>query len=186
MALPTSGKISLGDVNVELGRTRESPLSLGNSLVRSLSGLPNGKIGLNDLKGKSLEIPPNSVPIQLTGVYWYEYQQQYIGFSSLSTPVKGSVSPLNYRGVKITGIQAFKPDSGGSIQVAIYFETPSSSPMTFIKGIVIGGLTFTGLTRFDGTSKVLIGGLSKVITAEQFEALRTAIVNKTTTVYFLE
>lgn len=51
MALPSSGSITLGMVAAELGIGL--PLSLGDSRVRTLAGVPSGPISLGQLRGKS-------------------------------------------------------------------------------------------------------------------------------------
>lgn len=51
MTLPTSGPISIGMVAAELGIGL--PLSLGDSRVRALAGIPSGPISLGDLRGKT-------------------------------------------------------------------------------------------------------------------------------------
>jgi hypothetical protein len=51
MTLPTSGPISIGMVAAELGIAL--PLSLGDSRVRALAGVPSGPISLGQLRGKS-------------------------------------------------------------------------------------------------------------------------------------
>lgn len=51
MALPTTGKISLGDVRTELGTT--GAISLGSTDVRNLAEKTSGTIKMSDLRGKS-------------------------------------------------------------------------------------------------------------------------------------
>lgn len=51
MTLPTSGPISIGMVAAELGISL--PISLGDSRVRALAGVPTGPISLGQLRGKS-------------------------------------------------------------------------------------------------------------------------------------
>lgn len=53
MALPASGAISLYDVNVELGRSGTTMVSLDDANVRSLIGISSGAIDLNSAHGKS-------------------------------------------------------------------------------------------------------------------------------------
>ena len=53
MALPSTGPISLSQVNTELGRAAGATISLGDAGVRGLAGVVNGAIGLGTLRGKS-------------------------------------------------------------------------------------------------------------------------------------
>lgn len=53
MALPTSGTISLQDVNVELGNSSTALISLNDTDVRTLAGIPSGQISMDDLYGSS-------------------------------------------------------------------------------------------------------------------------------------
>jgi hypothetical protein len=53
MTLPVSGAISLNNVNVELGRSGTQIISLGETAVRNLAGVPSGAISMNNLYGKS-------------------------------------------------------------------------------------------------------------------------------------
>ena len=59
MTLPT-GTITMNQVNVELGKTGTNQISLNDSDVRSLAGKSSGQISLDDLRGKSAEIPVTS------------------------------------------------------------------------------------------------------------------------------
>ena len=53
MALPSSGAISLNDVNVELGLSGTAQISLNDSVVRALFGVGSGAISMSDGYGKS-------------------------------------------------------------------------------------------------------------------------------------
>jgi len=53
MALPSTGTISLNQVNVELGRPGNQQISLGESAVRALSGRSSGYSDMASLRGKS-------------------------------------------------------------------------------------------------------------------------------------
>jgi hypothetical protein len=55
MALPSTGPISLSQVNTELGRAAGTTISLGDAEVRGLAGVANGAIGLGTLRGKSAQ-----------------------------------------------------------------------------------------------------------------------------------
>ncbi len=52
MTLPT-GTISMSQVNTELGRSATATISLGESAVRTLAGVPSGAISMDNLRGKS-------------------------------------------------------------------------------------------------------------------------------------
>lgn len=53
MALPSSGPISLSDVNVELGLSATAQISLNDSAVRALFGIGSGAIDMNTGYGKA-------------------------------------------------------------------------------------------------------------------------------------
>ena len=52
MTTPT-GTISMSDVNVELGKSSTATISLNDTDVRILAGIPSGTISMNDLRGKT-------------------------------------------------------------------------------------------------------------------------------------
>lgn len=53
MALPSTGPISLANVNVELGLSSTTTISLNQTDVRTLAGVASGTISMSDLRGKS-------------------------------------------------------------------------------------------------------------------------------------
>ena len=53
MTLPSTGAISLGQVNTELGLSATAAISLNQSNVRGLAGVASGAIGMSSLRGKS-------------------------------------------------------------------------------------------------------------------------------------
>jgi hypothetical protein len=52
MTLPV-GTISLGDVNVELGRSATAEISMNDAALRALAGVASGAIGMSSLQGKA-------------------------------------------------------------------------------------------------------------------------------------
>jgi hypothetical protein len=53
MSLPTTGPISLSQVNVELGRSATAAISMNESAVRTLFGRASGAISMQDGRGKA-------------------------------------------------------------------------------------------------------------------------------------
>lgn len=53
MTLPSSGAISMNDVNVELNRSGTTTISLNDADVRALAGVASGQISMSNLYGKS-------------------------------------------------------------------------------------------------------------------------------------
>lgn len=53
MALPSTGSISMSQVNVELKKGETTVITLNDTDVRKLAGKPSGVISMNDLRGKS-------------------------------------------------------------------------------------------------------------------------------------
>lgn len=63
MTLQSSGAISLGNVNTELGRSATATISLGETAVRTLAGVSSGAISLSSLYGKSSAPPVTFSPV---------------------------------------------------------------------------------------------------------------------------
>lgn len=53
MALPSSGPISLSDVNVELGLSATAQISMGDTIVRNLFGIGSGIINMQNGRGRA-------------------------------------------------------------------------------------------------------------------------------------
>lgn len=63
MALPSSGQISLGQVNTELGLTSTLEISMNQTTVRTLFAKASGQIAMSDGWGKSNATPtPTPTP----------------------------------------------------------------------------------------------------------------------------
>jgi len=189
MALPTSGPLSLGAVNIELGLSRTTLIKMGQSSVRTLAGVASGAIKLSQLRGKGTPIAGTPRTINLAAairvgvseVYTYEY----VGHSPTPTPAFGSVSPSSLDGVPIHSLHLYKAmdSSQSSHSIEIGLTTTGDGGISVIKGIQMGGLSFGAPTYyFPGSSKVNLAIASWTITAEQHTAIKSAIANKTTPV----
>lgn len=53
MALPGSGQISMSGVNVELTLSATAQITLNDTAVRTMAGVPSGQISLDSLHGKA-------------------------------------------------------------------------------------------------------------------------------------
>lgn len=58
MTLPSTGSISMSQVNVELGRSATANLTMNDSALRALAGKPSGTVALSDLRGKTQNTAP--------------------------------------------------------------------------------------------------------------------------------
>ena len=67
MALPSSGAISLNDVNVELGNSGNASINMGSTAVRDLFGVASGAISLSDGYGAASVSAVN--PLTLSQTY---------------------------------------------------------------------------------------------------------------------
>lgn len=184
MALPVSGKISLGDVNVELQLVRTAPVRMSNAAVRTLAAKPNGTIKMSDLRGKSHGAPANASAYQLTGGITANDYGETVGHWSFVTPVLGAISPASFQGYNVTGIYITYSTSDNGRQVTVVFSSNTAVPGANVKGITIGGFTFmSGLTNYPGTDKIGLASVQVFISAEQYNAIRAAILYQTTTAY---
>jgi hypothetical protein len=66
MALPSSGAISLNDVNVELGNSGNASINMGSTAVRDLFGVASGAISLSDGYGAASVSAVNPLTLSKT------------------------------------------------------------------------------------------------------------------------
>jgi hypothetical protein len=132
MTLQSSGAISLGDVLTELriaNPGRSLPISLGDTDVRNLAGVPSGAISLSDLYGKSsyvamsatlpdnsdssLSNPPSATTINIP----------------MAMTVTGGLAPFSYTWSKVSGsgsVQAVNSPNTNAQITNPRFSTPST------------------------------------------------------------
>lgn len=89
MPLPSTGSISMNQVNVELGKTETSNISLNDTAVRNLAKKPSGTISMSDLIGKSNALFETTITVgknQIGVEYGYHNGTQLpVDFSGMAT-----------------------------------------------------------------------------------------------------
>lgn len=102
MALQSTGPISLSDINIELGFASNARISLNDSAVRDLAGIPSGPISLSDFYGKAsydpaLMIMPATINVESSGfgspafIQWDASNDKAIRYTSSGNVI---VSPI--------------------------------------------------------------------------------------------
>ena len=92
----------MSQVNTELGRSSTATISLGESAVRALAGVPSGTISMNNLRGKSaLSVSASNVSGD-NGGFAPSGSVSTAG-SPPNTTVTGGTSPFTYSWTRISG-----------------------------------------------------------------------------------
>jgi hypothetical protein len=100
MALPSTGPLSMSQVNTELGRSSTATISLNESAVRTLAGVPSGAISFQNLRGKS------ALSVSATSVSGFNSGFAFSGpvsTDNTSTTVTGGASPFTFSWARISG-----------------------------------------------------------------------------------
>jgi hypothetical protein len=151
MTLQSSGAISLGNVNTELGRSSTATISLGETAVRNLAGVSSGAIALSNLYGKSnVTFTPN-------------------GGTSAGTAVELSDAGILYASVTISCTQSavwtWTELGSGTASVS---SGGSASSITF----QVSTTEFGGFRNSEVTVQATAGGITRYwtvsLTAEDF------------------
>lgn len=141
MPLPT-GTISMSQVNTELGRSSTAAISLGESAVRSLAGVPSGAISMNNLRGKS------AVTFTPAGGTSVGAPEVLIGYGFNPNPAVVTISSSQAATWTYTRSGSFNAyadlASGGSgtvINFILQSQQFGSDSATFIVSATAGGVT---------------------------------------------
>lgn len=119
----------MSQVNTELGRSSSALISLGESGVRALFGLPNGTISLNDGHGKSHSMGstiaygfPTGISVE-SGSYMYGQGEATV---TLTINGDGTLSFYGtgdgYNGANIQGMYYCSPAPAASFALPIYIR----------------------------------------------------------------
>ena len=102
MALPSTGAISMSQVNTELRRTSTAQISLGETAVRTLAKKSSGQISMSDLHGKSSSTHRIIIGKQTYASYYYCGFREVSGASSM-----GDLTPRTVSGVSKPIVELF-------------------------------------------------------------------------------
>lgn len=109
--MPTpSGTISLNDVNVELGLAGTTTISMNQTNVRSLAGVPSGAISMQNLQNKS-SIVVASITISANTSNYVLDTSKVPGYSAGKTQVTLTINPSIFVTSTSTGSYAFTVDN---------------------------------------------------------------------------
>lgn len=77
MGLPSTGSISMSQVNTELKKSATATISLNDSAVRKLAGKTSGTISMNDLRGKKASESVTNYPVYSRKEYTSAYGSDF-------------------------------------------------------------------------------------------------------------
>lgn len=146
MTLPSTGPISMSQVNVELGLSPTALISLNDTAVRSLAGVPSGTISMQDLLGKSYVVfTPDGGTTAGTAVYLSDdvaYQEAQI----IITCNQNATWTYTLVATSGTGTE-FVSIASGSASTSITFELDTVEGNIATRQWSVSA-TFGGVTRY--------------------------------------
>jgi len=168
MPLPTSGQISISQVNVELGAAANTQRNIGQGFVRALANRMTGTIAMSNLRGtavQSLTTPNTPTPIlglvnqtapwtggNLIG-NWPDASAQWIW----NTPSAAVDAPA---GVNVF-MQALYTNNTQTTQTGVVFCGIDNSGELFVNDVSVGTIpSWTPATSFNVT---LLPGVNKIV-----------------------
>lgn len=140
MTLPSSGVISMNDVNVELDRSGTTTISLNDTNVRALAGVASGQISMSNLYGKSN-----------VGENWSIVSAPALTLYGVSTDGAG-----NWSSSTTTGYAPYSTDNGGSWVTTLRPTTVATWGASYLAGWFLSNQS--GNTRIIGTTSVSVAG----------------------------
>ena len=162
MALPSSGQISLSDVNVELGLSSTQTISLNDSIVRTLFGVSSGAISMSDGYGKSnvtefeITISDDVETVGGLNLNSFATNQGWNGQSKLIVTINPGVKVSTTMGFDAILIDGFFPNGLDIINYGSILGRGGDGGSDFIYFNINGGNAITYLA-------VIYGGNSSII-----------------------
>jgi hypothetical protein len=111
MALPNNTTISLSQVNTELSRAATATISLGETAVRNLAGVPSGAISMSNLWGKSAYTP---MSLSYSGGIGEAFGPCQTVSASATVSVANGIGPFTYVWTRTSGSTTPTSRSSGS------------------------------------------------------------------------
>jgi hypothetical protein len=150
MPLPSSGSISLSQVNTELGRGATASINMNNSSLRSLFGVPSGQISMSQGRGKSNV----TVNLPAMGAYGYAYPGGY-AYAELLINNDGRVYYSTSQGFGLIGTWVNSTSVSGNYWVR-FTQTGSLGGSNY-NGSALSVWHNLGTGRYFGVAKTSFG-----------------------------